>query len=190
MSNYRTFGLEVFRNLERTRSSRTGPVAWCDHGNSTDVKFLRELHSAVRARNHTGDKNRTGPWLDVTEALVSLPLWGVILKKLIVVKILHIMFVPHACGGEFWEFNSNVWDVVVGNKNRAFWHGIKCLHSCMTKLKVCASSCRCAFDLNQIAWTFLTKDTSIVIGLQSGTVIMRSNISCYFTQYSNDSSRT
>ena len=41
-------------------SSRTGPVAWCDHGNSTDVKFLRALHSAVRARNRAGDKNRTG----------------------------------------------------------------------------------------------------------------------------------
>ena len=34
------------------------------------------------------------------------------------------MFVPHACGGEFGEFNSNVWDMVVVNKNRAFWHGI------------------------------------------------------------------
>ena len=91
-----------------------------------------------------------GPWLDVTEALVSLPLWGVILKKLIVVKILHIMLVPHACGGEFWEFNSNVWDVVVGNKNRAFWYSFKCFvfgSSYMTKLKVCATSCRCAFDL-------------------------------------------
>ena len=42
-------------------SSRTGPVAWCDHENSTDVKFLRALHSALRARNRTGDKNRTGP---------------------------------------------------------------------------------------------------------------------------------
>ena len=37
------------------------PVAWYDHGNSTDVKFLRALHSALRARNRTGDKNRTGP---------------------------------------------------------------------------------------------------------------------------------
>ena len=42
-------------------SSRTGPVAWCDHENSTEVKFLRALHSALRARNRTGDKNRTGP---------------------------------------------------------------------------------------------------------------------------------
>ena len=41
--------------------SRTGPVAWCDHGNSTDVKFLWVLHSASRASNRTGDKNRTGP---------------------------------------------------------------------------------------------------------------------------------
>ena len=36
-------------------------VAWCDHGNSTGVKFLRVLHSALRARNRTGAKNRTGP---------------------------------------------------------------------------------------------------------------------------------
>ena len=42
-------------------SSHTGPVAWCDHGNSIDVKFLRAFHSALRARNCTGDKNRTGP---------------------------------------------------------------------------------------------------------------------------------
>ena len=42
-------------------SSRTGPVAWCDQGNSTDVRFLRELHLALRTRNRTGDKNRTGP---------------------------------------------------------------------------------------------------------------------------------
>ena len=42
-------------------SSRTGPVDWCDHENSTDVKFLRGLHSALRAINRMGDKNRTGP---------------------------------------------------------------------------------------------------------------------------------
>ena len=42
-------------------SSRMGPVAWCDHGNSTDVKFLWAFHSALRARNRTGDKNRMGP---------------------------------------------------------------------------------------------------------------------------------
>ena len=42
-------------------SSRTGPVARCDHGNSTDAKFLRGLHLALRARNRTGDKNRMGP---------------------------------------------------------------------------------------------------------------------------------
>ena len=41
--------------------SRAGPVAWCDHENSTDVKFLRVLHSPLWARNHRGDKNRTGP---------------------------------------------------------------------------------------------------------------------------------
>ena len=42
-------------------SSCTGPIAWCDHDNSTDVKFLRPLHSALQARNRTGDKNSTGP---------------------------------------------------------------------------------------------------------------------------------
>ena len=42
-------------------SSRTGPLAWCDHENSTSVKFLRALHSALWARNRTGAKNRTGP---------------------------------------------------------------------------------------------------------------------------------
>ena len=45
----------------RVVSNRTGPVAYCDHENSTDVKFLWALHSALRARNRTGDKNRTGP---------------------------------------------------------------------------------------------------------------------------------
>ena len=42
-------------------SSRKGPVAWCDYDNNTGVKFLRVLHSALRARNRTGVKNRTGP---------------------------------------------------------------------------------------------------------------------------------
>ena len=41
-------------------SSRMEPVAWCDHENSTNVKFLRALHSAIRARNRTGDKNHMG----------------------------------------------------------------------------------------------------------------------------------
>ena len=41
-------------------SGRTGAVPWCDHRNSTDVKFLRALHSALWGRNPTGDKNRTG----------------------------------------------------------------------------------------------------------------------------------
>ena len=87
-----------------------------------------------------------------THARVKLTLWGVILKKLIVVKILHIVLAPHACDGEFGEFTSNVWNVVVGMTNRAFWHGIKCLHSysavrAWRNRKVCATSCRCAFDL-------------------------------------------
>ena len=41
-------------------SNRTGPIAWYNHENSADVKFPRALHSALRARNRTGDKNRTG----------------------------------------------------------------------------------------------------------------------------------
>ena len=47
-------------------SSRTGFVAWYDHGKSTDIKFLRALHLALLARNRTGDKNHTGPvvWCD------------------------------------------------------------------------------------------------------------------------------
>ena len=50
-------------------SSRTGPIAWCDHGNSSNVKFLWALHSALRARNRMGDKIVRDPWLDVTEGL-------------------------------------------------------------------------------------------------------------------------
>ena len=57
-------------------SCRTGPVAWCDHENSTDVKFLRALHSALRARIVQVIKIVRGPWLDVTEALVrKVPIW-------------------------------------------------------------------------------------------------------------------
>ena len=33
-------------------SSRTGPVAWCDHESSTGVKFLRALHSAIFTVGH------------------------------------------------------------------------------------------------------------------------------------------
>ena len=50
--------------------SRTGPIAWCDHENSTSIKFLRALHSALRAKKIVGVlKIVRGPWLDVTEAL-------------------------------------------------------------------------------------------------------------------------
>ena len=42
-------------------SNCMGPVVWCDHENSTSVKFLWVLHSALRARNRPGDKNHTGP---------------------------------------------------------------------------------------------------------------------------------
>ena len=44
-----------------TVSSRTGRVARCYHENSTSVKILRALHSALWARTRTGAKNRTGP---------------------------------------------------------------------------------------------------------------------------------
>ena len=37
-------------------SSRTVSVAWCDHENSTSVKFLRALHSALWARNRMSAK--------------------------------------------------------------------------------------------------------------------------------------
>ena len=37
-------------------SSRTRPIAWCDHENSTGVKFLWSLQSALWARNLTGAK--------------------------------------------------------------------------------------------------------------------------------------
>ena len=46
----------------------------------------------------------------------SLPVWGVILKQLIVVKIPYIVIVPRACDGEYCQFNSNVRVVVVGSK--------------------------------------------------------------------------
>ena len=73
---------------------------------------------------------------------------GASIKKLTMVKILHIMRVPHACGGEFGEFYSSAL------KDRAFWYGIKCkcLYSYQAvrkwqNRKVCAAFCRCAFDL-------------------------------------------
>ena len=49
-------------------SSHTGHTPWCDHENSTSVKFVWVLHSALRARTHMGAKNHRGPWLDVTKA--------------------------------------------------------------------------------------------------------------------------
>ena len=50
-------------------SSRTGPVAWCDHGNSTDVTF----HNGCFTLPYGQEIARVikivrGPWLDVTEA--------------------------------------------------------------------------------------------------------------------------
>ena len=49
-------------------SNCTGPVAWCDHENSTDVKFLRPYgQEIVRVI-----KIVRGPWLDMTEALGSI----------------------------------------------------------------------------------------------------------------------
>ena len=44
-----------------TLSSRTVPIVWCDHQNSSRGKFLRVLHSALPARNRSGAKSRTGP---------------------------------------------------------------------------------------------------------------------------------
>ena len=41
--------------------------AWCEHENSTGVKFLRVLHSVLRARNRANVKIVRGPWLDVTD---------------------------------------------------------------------------------------------------------------------------
>ena len=79
-------------------------------------------------------------------------------------------------------------------KDRAFWHGIKCLHSysavhAWRNRKVCATSRRCAFGLivsNRVnPYSKIHLDNNTV-----GTVITRSNISCYYIQYCNDSSRT
>ena len=47
-------------------------------------------------------------------------------------------------------------------KNRAFWHGNKCLHSYSTvrawrNRKVCATSCRCAFGLIKVNIKEITK---------------------------------
>ena len=61
-------------------SSCTGPVAWCDHENSIDVKILRALHSALRAKNPTGDKNLTGPVVGCDWGIRN---WYVCLKLLI-----------------------------------------------------------------------------------------------------------
>ena len=61
---WRTFEIPVrgpYDARTDTARVRTRPVAWCDHDNNTGVKFLRALHSALRARNRTGVKNRTGP---------------------------------------------------------------------------------------------------------------------------------
>ena len=63
-------------------SSRTGPVAWCDHENNAGVKILRALHPALRARNRTGVKNRMG-------SVVGCD-WG----------ITHLPLAPHICVGE------------------------------------------------------------------------------------------
>ena len=61
-------------------SNCTGTVAWCHHENSTGVKFLWAFHSALWARNRTGDKNRMGPvvgcdWGISSDMNGSLPDW-------------------------------------------------------------------------------------------------------------------
>ena len=55
--------LRIFQpnHNDTAMSSHTGPTAWYDHENSTDVKLLQMLHSALPARNRMGDKNCTGP---------------------------------------------------------------------------------------------------------------------------------
>ena len=64
-------------NHQRTAMlSYTGPVAWCDHENSTGVKFLRALHSTLRARNRTGAKIVRDPcwmWLRHKTGHIKVP---------------------------------------------------------------------------------------------------------------------
>ena len=68
-------------------------------------------------------------------------------------------------------------------KDRAFWHGIKCLHSysavhAWRNRKVCATSRRCAFGLivsNRVNPYYKRHLDSNTVG----TVITRSNVSCY-----------
>ena len=99
--------------------------------------------------------------------LLSLPLWAVVISnKLIVVKILHMNLI-RMC---------EMWSSAI--KDRAFWHGIKCLHSYSTvrawrNRKVCATFCRCAFGLivsNRVK--LFKRDTSITV---SNTVVNRYN---------------
>ena len=75
-------------------SSRTGPLAWCDHENSTDVKFLRALHSALRARNRTGDKNRTGPVVGCD--------WGIRRGSLLFFKVIRHISRSHGAKNRLW----------------------------------------------------------------------------------------
>ena len=59
-----------------TASNRTGPLTWCDYDNSTGVKFIRALHSALPVVRVL--KIARGPWLDVTEAHSRLiPMYNV-----------------------------------------------------------------------------------------------------------------
>ena len=54
--------------------SRTSPVAWCDHENNTDVKFLLALHSALRPRNRTGAKIvRARGWMGLRHYIMNRP---------------------------------------------------------------------------------------------------------------------
>ena len=47
--------LRIIRSNQKCTavSCRTGPVDWCDHENSTGVKFLWAFHLALRARSRT-----------------------------------------------------------------------------------------------------------------------------------------
>ena len=114
---------------------------------------------------------------------VRLPLWGVIKKKLTMVKILHIVRVPmrvvESLGNSIRL--CEMWSSAF--KNRAFWHGIKCkcLHSYQAVCEwqnrnVCAAFCRRAFGL------IVSNRVNLYYKIQSGTFITRSNISCYYLQ--------
>ena len=72
--------------------------------------------------------------------LAIVYLCGAPFKKKNMVKILHIVRIPHVCG-EFGEFNSNVWNVIIKRP-----HSYQAVREWQNQ-KVCAAFCRRAFDL-------------------------------------------